>query len=75
MKVPFKIMPRGLSREEAAGYIGVGTTKFDEMVADGRMPPPKEIDNRRVWDRQRLDSKFEDLPDVDSNPWDRRSRA
>jgi hypothetical protein len=26
---------RGLSREDAAGYVGVGTTKFDELVAAG----------------------------------------
>lgn len=32
---------RGLSREEAAMYVGVGSTKFDEMVNDGRMPKPK----------------------------------
>jgi hypothetical protein len=32
--------PRGMSRDEAARYIGVGVTKFDEMVADRRMPPP-----------------------------------
>ena len=64
-------MPRGLQREEAAAYIGVGTSKFDQMVADGRMPPPKLIDSRRVWDRLRLDSAFEDLPDkAIVNPWD-----
>ncbi len=28
---------RGLRRDEAALYIGVGATKFDEMVADGRI--------------------------------------
>src|SRR2546430_1301511 len=28
---------RGLSRDEAAIYIGVSAAKFDEMVADGRM--------------------------------------
>src|SRR5215475_14227879 len=43
--------PRGLSREEAARYVGVGTTKFDELVKDGRMPKPKRIDGRVVWDR------------------------
>lgn len=35
---------RGLNREEAAIYVGVGTTKFDEMVNDGRMPKPKRVD-------------------------------
>jgi predicted DNA-binding transcriptional regulator AlpA len=54
--------PRGLSRDEAARYIGVGTTKFDEMVADKRMPKPKKIDGRVVWDRIALDAAFSDLP-------------
>jgi predicted DNA-binding transcriptional regulator AlpA len=54
--------PRGLSREEAARYIGVGTTKFDELVSDGRMPKPKRIDGRRIWDRLALDLAFSDLP-------------
>lgn len=58
--------PRGLSREEAARYVGVGTTKFDEMVKDGRMPKPKRVDGRTVWDRVALDVAFTDLPDVDS---------
>jgi integrase/predicted DNA-binding transcriptional regulator AlpA len=57
------LWPRGLSREQAATYIGVGTSKFDEMVRDGRMPRPKTIDCRVVWDRCRLDAAFDDLPD------------
>lgn len=55
--------PRGLSRDESARYIGVGTTKFDEMVADGRMPKPKRVDGRTVWDRAALDLYFTDLPE------------
>ena len=35
---------RGLSRVEAAEYIGVGASKFDAMVSDGRMPKPKKIE-------------------------------
>lgn len=38
--------PRGMSRDEAARYVGVGATKFDEMVADHRMPRPKRVDGR-----------------------------
>lgn len=60
--LPASLPPRGLSREEAAAYIGIGATKFDEMVADGRMPPAKRIDGRRVWDRYRVDSAFAALP-------------
>ncbi len=55
--------PRGMSREEAARYIGVGTTKFDQMVKDGRMPKPKRIDGRTVWDRIKLDDAFTRLQD------------
>ncbi|CAN7396775.1 MULTISPECIES: helix-turn-helix transcriptional regulator [Neorhizobium] len=59
--------PRGMSREEAARYVGVGTTKFDEMVADKRMPKPRKIDGRVVWDRIALDAAFSDLPSDGGN--------
>lgn len=58
--------PRGMCRDEAARYIGVGTTKFDEMVKDRRMPQPKRVDGRLVWDRLAIDAAFTDLPDVNS---------
>ncbi len=73
---PRPCAPRGLSRTEAAAYIGVSPTKFDEMVADGRMPSPKMIDARTVWDRLRLDECFDALPDkAQVNPWDTTLRA
>jgi predicted DNA-binding transcriptional regulator AlpA len=66
-----RIEPRGLSRVEAAAYVGVSTSMFDIMVKDGRMPQPKRINARTVWDRRRLDEAFEELPDTGSgNPWD-----
>ena len=63
MSLPPNLPPLGLSREESAEYIGVSPTKFDEMVADGRMPPAKRIDGRRVWSRIQLDKSFAALPD------------
>jgi hypothetical protein len=41
------------------------------MIGDGRMPGPKRINARTVWDRRKLDAAFEALPDDnnDSNPW------
>lgn len=69
---PLAYPPRGLSREEAARYVGVGITKFGAMVADGRMPRPKRVDGRVIWDRLRIDAAFTDLPDdADVNPLDR----
>jgi predicted DNA-binding transcriptional regulator AlpA len=64
--------PRGLNRVQAAEYIGVGTTLFDAMVKDGRMPRPFRVGARVVWDRQRLDAAFDVLSDQDEdrNPWD-----
>ncbi|MNQ42153.1 hypothetical protein D3C85_558510 [compost metagenome] len=71
--LPPTLPPRGLCREAAASYIGVSASKFDEMVDDGRMPIPKRIDARKVWDRSALDAYFDALPGEDSleiNPWD-----
>lgn len=69
--LPPSLPPRGLSRTEAAAYIGVSPSLFDMMVADGRMPGPKRINARTVWDRHKLDAAFSALPDEgDRNPWD-----
>ncbi|WP_020175340.1 helix-turn-helix transcriptional regulator [Methyloferula stellata] len=56
----------GLSRTEAANYIGVSSSLFDEMVHDGRMPPPKRINGRTVWDRRRVEAAFSALPGDES---------
>jgi predicted DNA-binding transcriptional regulator AlpA len=62
---------RGLRREQAARYIGIGPTKFDQLVDDGRMPKPIRIDGRRVWDSRQLDVAFDALSDHnETNPWD-----
>ncbi|NRP43657.1 hypothetical protein XMV225_000813 [Aliiroseovarius sp. xm-v-225] len=65
--------PLGLRRVDAARYVGVGATKFDEMVKDGRMPPPRVVDRAKVWNREELKSAFEELPaatDLTGNVWD-----
>ena len=67
------IEPRGLSRVRAAAYVGVSPGTFDVMVADGRMPRPKRINSRVIWDRRQLDEAFEALPDerdMSANPFD-----
>jgi hypothetical protein len=43
------------------------------MVVDGRMPKPKRVNTRKVWDRLALDEAFANLPDdgePEENPWD-----
>jgi predicted DNA-binding transcriptional regulator AlpA len=68
-----RLEPRGLSREEAADYVGVSPSLFDEMVKDGRMPQPlRRTNSRRVWDKHQLDEAIDKLRrDEDiNNPWD-----
>jgi predicted DNA-binding transcriptional regulator AlpA len=66
-------MPRrGLSRNEAAMYVGIGPTKFEEMVRDGRMPKPFRIDGRVIWDIHDIDSAINSLKETSAaNLWDR----
>jgi predicted DNA-binding transcriptional regulator AlpA len=62
---------RGLSRSEAAMYVGISAAKFDELVADGRMPAPVRIDGRKIWDIRALDLAFDTLPtETGPNSWD-----
>jgi hypothetical protein len=59
---------RGLSREEAAMYIGISPSKFDALVGEGRMPAPVKIDSRKIWDIRALDLAFDALPKEDEVP-------
>jgi predicted DNA-binding transcriptional regulator AlpA len=72
MKIKQRIGPRGLSRVEAAHYLGISPSLLDEMVADGRMPQPKAINSRIVWDRWELDAAFTAIPNrnQDTSPAD-----
>lgn len=65
--LPPNLSPRGLSREDAAAYIGVGTTLFDRLVSEGVMPPAKRMAGRKAWDVRALDRAFDALPDHPSD--------
>ncbi|TIT61353.1 MAG: hypothetical protein E5W60_16925, partial [Mesorhizobium sp.] len=58
------------SRLEAAAYIGVSASLFDQLVKEGRMPKPKRINSRTVWDRYKVDHSFDALPDENSDDTD-----
>ena len=69
--LPDGVLPRGLSRVQSAGYIGVSPTTFDRMVKERLMPQPLHIYGRRVWDRHKIDAAFValDKADEDDNPY------
>lgn len=56
--LPPTLPPRGLSRTQAAAYIGVSPTTFDRMILDKLMPRPARIYGRTVWDIRKLDAAF-----------------
>jgi predicted DNA-binding transcriptional regulator AlpA len=69
-------VPRfGFSMVQAAQAIGVSVNTFLSMVADHRMPRPKPIGNRKVWDVEEVQAAFKALPhdmqsdDGDENTW------
>ena len=62
---------RGLSREEAARYVGVGATTFDRL----RMPKPLRVGKRVIWDRLKVEAAFAELDeDAVDNSIDRAMR-
>jgi hypothetical protein len=72
--LPPNLAPRLIPREASAEYISVSPAKFDQMVGDGRMPKPRTIDRRRVWDIVELDVAVAALPhegdEGGDNSWD-----
>ena len=63
---------RGLSRAEAAAYIGVSPSKFDELRKANRIAPPKVLDGRLIFTTERLDEFLDALPDenqTDNDEW------
>jgi predicted DNA-binding transcriptional regulator AlpA len=69
------LWPRGVPRLLASWYIGVSVSKFDQLVADGRMPKPVRIDGCVVYDIADLDAAFETFKAMaqapaEKNPWD-----
>jgi hypothetical protein len=45
----------------------MGRSKFQEMVADRRLPKPIHVDGMRLWDRLTLDAAADDLAAADAD--------
>jgi hypothetical protein len=60
--VPYLPIVFGLGEAEAAAAIGISATKFRQLVAEGRMPSPRRIDGRLVYDVDELRAAFKAIP-------------
>jgi predicted DNA-binding transcriptional regulator AlpA len=56
---------RGLRADDAAAYLGMGKSKFLDMVAQGRLSKPIPVDAMKIWDRYDLDADIERLKTQD----------
>jgi predicted DNA-binding transcriptional regulator AlpA len=52
----------GLGEIEAAAAIGISASKFRALVNDKRMPSPRRLDGRNIWDVDELREAFKALP-------------
>jgi excisionase family DNA binding protein len=53
---------RGLDESEAAVYLSLSPSFFRRLVEEKRMPRPRIIGTRRIWDVDELDLAFKALP-------------
>ena len=60
--LPYLPVVFGLGEVEAAAAIGISASKFRNLVEDGRMPSPRRIDGRSIWDVDELRAAFKALP-------------
>jgi predicted DNA-binding transcriptional regulator AlpA len=80
--LPESLPPVGISREQAAAFIGIGESLFDRLVAARKMPEPRMVGGRLIWDVAEVATAFRAIPhrsepitplDGDTpgvNPWD-----
>jgi hypothetical protein len=67
-QLPAGILPRGLSRRDAAEYCGLPLSTFDARVAEGALPGPIFPGRCRVWDRLALDRTMNSLSGISEEP-------
>jgi len=71
--LPSGALPRGLSRVQAAVYVGVSPTLFDRAVKEEKLPKPFRLFGRVIWDVRKLDAAITamDVEDVAADPFGR----
>jgi len=65
--MPFLPIVFGLGELEAAAAIGISASKFRTLVGERRMPSPRRLDGRKIWDVDELRAAFKALPHEDES--------
>jgi hypothetical protein len=65
--MPFLPIVFGLGESEAAAAIGISASKFRMLVVDKRMPSPRRLDGRNIWDVDELRAAFKAIPHEDES--------
>jgi hypothetical protein len=65
--MPFLPIVFGLGELEAATAIGISASKFRTLVSERRMPSPRRLDGRKIWDVDELRAAFKALPHEDES--------
>ena len=71
--LPPGVVPFAVSRDAAAALLGVSSGFFDRLVKDGRMPKPREVDGRVLWDSDEVRAAWRAIPkrgEGRGNSWD-----
>jgi hypothetical protein len=67
--LPLGVVPRGLSRVQAAEYVGVSPGTFDAWAKDRKIA--FRIGKRVLYDRYRIDAEMDDMLDAAAETPDR----
>lgn len=60
IKLPWGVLPRGLTQAQAAIYLGISPSKFITEVRAGRLPKHAcTFGKAKIWDRLKLDALFD----------------
>ncbi len=61
MNTPVALSKIGYRRQEAANFVGMKLTKFNQLVKCNKLPQPFKIDGCVVWDGRELLKAFDEL--------------
>jgi predicted DNA-binding transcriptional regulator AlpA len=72
--LPPGIVPYAVSRETAAELLGISAGTFDKLVKAGKLPEPREVESRILWDSAEIRAAWRAMPrrgqQPPGNEWD-----